>query len=131
MPIDKKHVQLGVSYGTAGHRLRMDIMFSLAVRCGYMCFQCGGDLTRGTFSIEHKEPWLDSSDPIGKFFDLGNIGFSHRSCNYKAARRTMKVYFSKQEKNAAQVASWRRRYLNTALEKRQKMRRLKYEKHGI
>lgn len=44
-------------------------------------------MTRQTFSIEHKEPWLDSADPLGMYFDMANISFSHISCNTSEARR--------------------------------------------
>ena len=44
-------------------------------------------MDRETFSIEHKTPWLDSGDPIGLYFDLDNISFSHLSCNCRASRR--------------------------------------------
>ena len=37
-------------------------------------------------SIDHKTPWLHSEDPRGLFFDIDNIAFSHKSCNYSAAR---------------------------------------------
>lgn len=43
-------------------------------------------MSRETFSIEHKIPWLDSEDPTGLFFNLDNISFSHKSCNYEAKR---------------------------------------------
>ena len=39
------------------------------------------------FSVEHKIPWLDSDDPIGLFFSLDNIAFSHHSCNSGAGGR--------------------------------------------
>ncbi len=44
-------------------------------------------MTRETFSIEHKDPWLDCENPSEKFFDLANISFSHLSCNAKASRK--------------------------------------------
>ena len=37
--------------------------------------------------MEHVEPWLDSDNPIIKFYDLDNIKFSHLSCNSKAGRK--------------------------------------------
>ena len=52
------------------------------------CHQCGDKIENiDNFSIEHKKPWLDSNDPLGLFFDLDNIGFSHLRCNSNAARR--------------------------------------------
>ena len=44
-------------------------------------------MTRETFSIEHLKPWLDSNDPVGLYFDLDNISFSHLSCNISDARK--------------------------------------------
>lgn len=87
MSKDKKSLQLGINSSTASGRLVKDLLFKFAVDLGHKCFQCGEDLTRDTFSVEHKEPWLDSEDPRGKFFDLENIAFSHISCNSGAARR--------------------------------------------
>jgi hypothetical protein len=84
----KKHTQLGMNPSTASGRLNKDILYSLVVKTNQnACFHCGEQMTRETFSIEHKEPWLDSEDPVKMFFDLSNISFSHRSCNYEAARR--------------------------------------------
>ncbi len=79
--------QLGMDYGTASNRLIKDILFSFIKRSGLRCYHCDGELTRETFSIEHKVPWLDSKTPAKLFFDLENISFSHRSCNIAAARR--------------------------------------------
>ena len=78
----KKNEKLGMNYSTASHRLVRDILFKFIVDAGITCYRCGKDLTRETFSIEHKEAWLNSEDPVGLFFDLDNISFSHQSCNY-------------------------------------------------
>lgn len=83
---DKKHKQLGMNPSTASSRLVKDILFKLATEAGYKCFQCSMELTRDTFSIEHMTPWLDSEDPVGMFFDLENVAFSHLSCNIGASR---------------------------------------------
>lgn len=82
----KKQSQLGMNPSTASGRLVKDLLFSFVVKFGNRCFHCGGDLTRETFSIEHKKPWLDSEDPVRLYFDLENIAFSHQSCNRAAAR---------------------------------------------
>ena len=51
------------------------------------CFHCNKNIRNiENFSIEHKIPWLYSSDPRKLFFDLKNIGFSHLSCNIGARR---------------------------------------------
>lgn len=72
---------------TASGRLVKDILFKFVTDAGYVCYQCGEPLTRETFSIEHKTPWLDSEDPIGLYFSMDNIDYSHKSCNSGAARR--------------------------------------------
>ena len=56
------------------------------------CYQCDKPiLTLEEFSIEHKTPWLHASNAAELYFDLDNIAFSHRSCNYGAARSARKV----------------------------------------
>lgn len=83
----KKSHQLGMNVSTAQGRLVKDLLFESAKNTP--CYRCGGVLTRETFTIEHKIPWLDSEDPVKLFFDLGNISFSHHACNMRAARRTL------------------------------------------
>ena len=93
----KRHDQLGMNASTASSRLVKDLLFMFLIKDGHTCFQCGEELTRETFSIEHKEPWLDSEDPKKVFFDLNNIAFSHHSCNSSAGRQPNKKYFSGEE----------------------------------
>ena len=71
---------------TAQARLLRDLLFNFAINSGHKCFRCGERLDRKTFSIEHIEDWLDSDDPIGKFFDVDNIAYSHLRCNVGASR---------------------------------------------
>lgn len=74
---------------TASGRLVKDILYSLVVKTGQNnCFVCGFPMSRDTFSIEHKTPWLGSENPVKLFFDLENIAFSHHKCNIRAARKT-------------------------------------------
>lgn len=84
----KKSEQLGIPHGTAQNKLRKKILFHLMQKCGMdTCFQCGEKIESiDKLSIEHKKPWLDSDDPVGLFFDLDNIAFSHLYCNRLAAR---------------------------------------------
>lgn len=84
----KKTKQLGMNPSTAAHRLKKSILFSFAKKLGYnWCYQCGAEITNiDKFTIEHKQPWLDSENPVEVFFDLDNIAFSHAHCNYSAAR---------------------------------------------
>lgn len=77
---------------TASQRLVKDILYSFVVKSGLnSCHQCNKPMSRENFSIEHKRPWFDSGDPVGLFFDLDNIGFSHHSCNVGAAKRKGRV----------------------------------------
>jgi hypothetical protein len=74
---------LGMPFGTASNRLRKSIIFDLSSRLNLdVCFRCGEKiLDVDSLSIEHKDSWMNSSDPIGSFFDLDNIAFSHLTCN--------------------------------------------------
>ena len=77
----KKQSQLGMNPSTASHRLGKDLLFKFVQIHHPNCYRCGEPMTRETFSIEHKTPWLDSDDPVGLYFDLDNIDFSHLQCN--------------------------------------------------
>ena len=85
----KKRERLGMPYGTASNRLRKQVMFSLLQDLGRdVCFQCGERIENAeSLSMEHKEPWLNSDNPIGTFFDLTNIAFSHFKCNSGAGAK--------------------------------------------
>ncbi len=82
----RKEEQLGMPFGTACNRLRKRVMFTLLVRLGEnVCFRCGNPiLTADEMSIEHKQHWM--SVAVTLFWDLNNIGFSHRTCNTAAKR---------------------------------------------
>lgn len=84
----EKSEQLGMSYGKAGNILRKNIMFELAKRCNMdTCHRCGEKIEHiDQFSIEHKINWLHSDDPVGLFFGMDNIAFSHITCNFGARR---------------------------------------------
>jgi len=86
----EKSRQLGMPHGTASARLRKKIMFELMKKCGMdNCYQCGDKIENiDNLSIEHKEPWLHSTNPVERFFDIDNIAFSHLKCNVNAARST-------------------------------------------
>lgn len=85
----KKRDQLGMHPATAAHKLKKKIMFSMMCVLGLdTCWQCGKKIeTVDDLSVEHKIPWLDSDDPVGLYFDLNNIAFSHLSCNSGSARK--------------------------------------------
>ncbi len=60
---------------TASHKLRKLILFSLVQQTAQdICFRCQTKIeTVEEISIEHKMPWLDSSNPVSIFFDLTNL----------------------------------------------------------
>ena len=73
---------------TASHRLVKDILWDLICKTDQNhCCKCKFPMSRDTFSIEHLEPWLHSENPVGLYFDLDNISFSHLKCNQADARR--------------------------------------------
>ena len=87
---EKKTKQLGMHYSTAQHRLRKRILFMFIQRLKLdSCFQCKNLIVDvDDMSIDHKKPWLDEDTRF--FWDMGNIAFSHRSCNSSAARYNTK-----------------------------------------
>ena len=82
----KKAEQLGMPIGTASAKLKKKILFNFIIIQGLDdCFRCGQKIRNiDNLSIEHKIDWLNSNDPIGLFFDINNIAFSHLSCNASA-----------------------------------------------
>ena len=99
---EKKNMQLGMPLGTASARLRKKILFSLLKENKKnICYQCGKPIeSEDELSIEHKIPWLDSSNPKELFFSLDNIAFSHLVCNVKAARHPVTIKITHQERVA-------------------------------
>ena len=83
---EKKTKQLGMNHSTAQGRLKKRILFMLIQRLKLdSCFQCKNLIVDvDDLSIDHKKPWLDEDTRL--FWDMGNIAFSHRSCNSSAAR---------------------------------------------
>ena len=123
----KKQSQLGMNPGTATGRLIKDLLFNLVKDTP--CYHCGKPLTRDTFSIEHKVPWLDSDNPLKLFFDLDNISYSHHSCNSREGGKKGK-YSSNEEKLAAKAAKnleWRS---SQSKEQRAARRREQYLRTG-
>ena len=83
-----KKDQLGMHPATASNRLVKDLLWSFIEESGRdTCHKCGHPMTRDSVSLEHKTPWLHSEDPLGLFFDLDNISYSHLSCNTGDARK--------------------------------------------
>jgi hypothetical protein len=83
-------------HGTACNRLRKLVMYRILELAGNTdCFRCGLKIgSAAELSIDHKQDWQESSDPIRLFFDLDNIAFSHRRCNISAADRSNAIHAS-------------------------------------
>ena len=105
---EKKTKQLGMNFSTAQHRLRKRILFMLIQRLKLdECFQCKQLIVDvDDYSIEHKKPWLDEDTRL--FWDLGNIAFSHKSCNSSAARynKKKKIGNKEEEENHYPSRTW-------------------------
>lgn len=124
---NKKKIQLGMDPSTACHKLRMDILFNFVKISGKKCYRCNKELTRDTFSIDHIINWLNSEDPKGLFFNLDNITFSHKSCNYGAARRSNKKYFTVEDRRTADLKIARDWWNGLSKEERKRRRKDKIE----
>lgn len=81
--VQKQAAALGMSRGTANHRLLKQIVLKMLQGLNqHWCFQCGGEIKSvSEMSVEHKVPWDGKPD---LFWDLDNVAFSHRDCNSAA-----------------------------------------------
>lgn len=125
----KKQQQLGMNPGTASNRLVKDLLWNFVESTGKGdCCKCNQPMLRTNFSIEHVNPWLDSEDPVGLFFDIGNISYSHIRCNIADARKPTKTGESPTVRgNRTQ----RERWSAMTKEQQQQRRRDKYLKYGV
>jgi hypothetical protein len=110
--------------------LAQDLLFDFVIKAGHKCFRCGEELRRKDFTIEHKTPWLGSEDPLGLYFDLENIAYSHAACNYRAGRRPNKLNRTSDELKAVNAARERAKWNSLDKDFRKARRRLSYEKYG-
>ena len=123
----RKNELLGMSFGSAAHRLRKSIMFQMAQSLGRdNCFRCGDRIESvDDLSIEHKESWRLSTNPRESFFDLNNIAFSHLSCNSSAGDRSAQARHGRGRYNSGKCRCEECRAAN-ARHKRERLTR----KHG-
>lgn len=123
---EKKTKQLEMNFSTASGRLRKTIMFHLIEKLDEnWCYRCGGKIeSADDLSTEHKISWLDSDNPKELFFDLENIAFSHKSCNYSNGRRKRGLKHPSQE-------SYKRGCRCNECKEIEKLRRRKQRKQGI
>ena len=84
---------LGMSFGSARNKLEKSIVFHLARKCGMdTCYRCGEKIDNiDDFSVEHKESWKASNNPVVSFFDINNIAFSHLKCNFMSKHPSLRI----------------------------------------
>ncbi len=72
---------LGMSASAATHHLKKAIILDFLRQIGKdACLKCGQKLESFyDLSIDHKKPWRYGQPEL--FWDISNIGFSHRACN--------------------------------------------------
>ena len=86
----RKYELLGEPFGTANNKLHKAILFQMVQKLSLdICFRCGTKIEKvSDLSIEHKNSWQISPNPIVAFFDLDNIAFSHLKCNVSAPKKS-------------------------------------------
>ncbi|AUG85106.1 HNH endonuclease [Vibrio phage Ceto] len=84
---EREKRDLGMAPSTARDRLMKKLVFSHIQSRGIVCHHCGKEMTVDTFSIEHIKPWRGEPNAAELYFDLDNVTYSHRSCNYKFTRQ--------------------------------------------
>jgi hypothetical protein len=92
------------------------------------------DLIHSTIYVRHMysdkpcQLWQrGTSLPVGLFFDLDNVAFSHLSCNTGASRKPNQKYFTPEDRLEADRRLDRESYKRTYYPQK---RREKYKKHG-
>jgi hypothetical protein len=128
--MDKKSKTLSIRYSTANARLIRDLLFKFVTDAGHVCFRCGKRLTRGEFSVDHKQSWISAPDPAKAFFDLEGIAFSHIACNSLDPVNRLRKYATKAERKIAMAENNKRYWQGLSPEERQRRRRKQYELHG-
>lgn len=120
---ERKSALLGEPFGTAGARLRKILLFEAIGRLGERnCYRCGFEIeTVEEFSIEHKQSWMNSSNPKEMFFSLDNISFSHLFCNVAEGHSRSRIYETSKDRRRAE--SQRRWAKDGELDKHNKRRR--------
>lgn len=91
---------LGEAWGTANSKLRKSLLFYMAGLLELLdCYRCGNLIESiDVFSIEHKQSWMNSSDPVKYFYNIDNISFSHIRCNVAAGNEGKRLYKNDSER---------------------------------
>jgi hypothetical protein len=79
----KKDDMLGDSYQKLTAQLRKAVLLHYVTLAGHhLCFRCGKPITNPVqLSLDHVVPWMHEQEARKLFDDVGNIRFSHTSCN--------------------------------------------------
>ena len=81
----QKKDQLGKSISAARAILLKQILWRYLDSAGdVLCFRCSERMSSNDFTLDHVEPWWNSSSDL--FWDLDNVRFSHHRCNSKHHR---------------------------------------------
>lgn len=85
----RRKKQLGIPHGTAVHRLRKIVLFHLAKKLQLdFCFRCKQRIESAEeFTMDHKDPWENVDAEL--FWEIDNIAFSHKKCNYSNRRNNL------------------------------------------
>lgn len=84
--MNNKKQQLGMAPSNARNQLIRMIIFDFICKENIVCYRCETNMSLENYSIEHKIAWLHSEDPVGLYFNLDNVTFSHLQCNVEARR---------------------------------------------
>ena len=124
----KKNELLGIPFGTACSRLRKLILFNLAQKLKMdICYRCKKPITTvDRFSIDHKDPWASSKNPIKAFFDVNKIAFSHIGCNTGARYSPIKKYTNSKERKR----EWAKQKYHTNEEFKNKFLKIKRDRYN-
>lgn len=128
--MNRKKEKLGMNPSTARARLMKDLLFKFVVRAGHKCYRCGRELTKETFSLDHKNDWLDAENSSELFFDVENVAFSHVICNTLAAADKNRKYHNEEDRRRAKTESKNRWYRRLDKGERSTRRRDQYVRHG-
>ena len=127
-----KSEKLGMPIGTARARLIKDILWKYVVLCGDdYCYRCGHQILNPLeLSIEHKNPWGISDNPLNLYFDLENIAFSHIKCNSIHGSNINRKHSTDLDRRKHQRSNEKVRRNNLPTEVRQEKRRQQYKRTG-
>ena len=90
---DEKSKQLGMPFPTASNRMKKNFAFFMMQNLEWDdCVVCGEKiLTPNDMTYEHIVNWLHHEDGVNLFYDVDNIRFAHKKCQYRNQRCSSKI----------------------------------------